>query len=88
MQKECKLRHPPGTEIYRDGNVAVLAKQCTSCNTLFAAQVFEVDGNKHKVYCQCLCLLSKLFIDHKTLYYGGGAVCVYSLLLIARGCRC
>ena len=31
--------------------------------------VFEVDGNKHKIYCQSLCLLSKLFLDHKTLYY-------------------
>eukprot|EP01047_Picozoa_sp_COSAG01_P062397 COSAG01_NODE_7928_length_2988_cov_102.404292_7_plen_54_part_01 len=20
-------------------------------------------------YCQCLCLLAKLFLDHKTLYY-------------------
>ena len=31
--------------------------------------VFEVDGKKSKVYCQNLCLLSKLFLDHKTLYY-------------------
>ena len=31
--------------------------------------VFEVDGKKNKVYCQSLCLLSKLFLDHKTLYY-------------------
>ncbi len=31
--------------------------------------VFEVDGKKAKVYCQNLCLLSKLFLDHKTLYY-------------------
>jgi hypothetical protein len=22
-----------------------------------------------KVYCQCLCLLAKLFLDHKALYY-------------------
>lgn len=31
--------------------------------------VFEVDGKANKVYCQNLCLLSKLFLDHKTLYY-------------------
>ena len=31
--------------------------------------MFEVDGKKNKVYCQSLCLLSKLFLDHKTLYY-------------------
>jgi len=52
-KKDCMIRHPPGNEIYRDRNVSV----------------FEVDGNKHKIYCQCLCLLAKLFIDHKTLYY-------------------
>jgi hypothetical protein len=28
-----------------------------------------VDGKRNRVYCQNLCLLSKLFLDHKTLYY-------------------
>ncbi|KDN52907.1 hypothetical protein K437DRAFT_242650 [Tilletiaria anomala UBC 951] len=50
---KCKMRHPPGDEIYRDGNVSV----------------FEVDGRKNKIYCQNLCLLAKMFLDHKTLYY-------------------
>ena len=31
--------------------------------------IWEVDGSDAKVYCQCLCLLAKLFLDHKTLYY-------------------
>ena len=31
--------------------------------------VFEVDGKEHRVYCQNLCLLAKLFLDHKNLYY-------------------
>lgn len=31
--------------------------------------VFEVDGLISKIYCQNLCLLAKLFLDHKTLYY-------------------
>ncbi len=53
-KKTCQIRHPPGNEIYRDKNISV----------------FEVDGSRHRIYCQCLCLLSKLFIDHKTLYYG------------------
>ena len=52
---KCQFRHPPGAEIYRD-----TAKQLT---------VFEVDGEVDKVYCQNLCLLAKLFLDHKTLYY-------------------
>ncbi|KAL9931954.1 hypothetical protein V8E36_009269 [Tilletia maclaganii] len=50
---KCRVRHPPGDEIYRDGNVSV----------------FEVDGRKNKIYCQNLCLLAKMFLDHKTLYY-------------------
>ena len=28
-----------------------------------------MDGRKNKVYAQNLCLLAKLFLDHKTLYY-------------------
>lgn len=50
---KCKARHPPGDEIYRDGNVSI----------------FEVDGRKSKIFCQNLCLLAKMFLDHKTLYY-------------------
>ncbi|GAA5912830.1 hypothetical protein JCM6882_000440 [Rhodosporidiobolus microsporus] len=50
---KCKMRHPPGDEIYRDGKVSV----------------FEVDGRKNKIYCQNLCLLAKQFLNSKTLYY-------------------
>jgi len=50
---KCDLMHPPGNEIYR----------------LDTLSVFEVDGKKNKIYCQNLCLLAKLFLDHKTLYY-------------------
>uniref|UniRef100_A0A182PCJ6 histone acetyltransferase n=1 Tax=Anopheles epiroticus TaxID=199890 RepID=A0A182PCJ6_9DIPT len=52
-QDKCSWRNPPGTEIYRHDGVSV----------------FEVDGNANKIYCQNLCLLAKLFLDHKTLYY-------------------
>lgn len=52
-QDKCTWRHPPATEIYRCGEISV----------------FEVDGNVNKIYCQNLCLLAKLFLDHKTLYY-------------------
>ncbi|GJJ73098.1 histone acetyltransferase SAS3 [Entomortierella parvispora] len=50
---KCAMRHPPGDEIYREGNISI----------------FEVDGRKNKIYCQNLCLLAKMFLDHKTLYY-------------------
>lgn len=53
-------RHPPGDEIYRE-----TAEGGHGCGV----SVYEVDGKTNKVYCQNLCLLSKLFLDHKTLYY-------------------
>ena len=61
----CPLKHPPGDEIYRqpfvvDGETGEKKPELS---------VFEVDGAKAPVYCQNLCLLSKLFLDHKTLYY-------------------
>lgn len=31
--------------------------------------MFEIDGKREKIYCQNLCYLAKLFLDHKTLYY-------------------
>lgn len=31
--------------------------------------MWQVDGKRHKQYCQHLCLLAKFFLDHKTLYY-------------------
>lgn len=32
-------------------------------------EVFEVDGLTEKIYCQNLCYIAKLFLDHKTLYF-------------------
>lgn len=52
-QLKCPAKHPPGDEIYRDGKYSF----------------FEVDGRKNPVYCQNLCLLAKLFLGSKTLYY-------------------
>ena len=31
--------------------------------------VFEVDGFEERIYCQNLCYIAKLFLDHKTLYF-------------------
>lgn len=50
---KCNLRNPPGNEIYRKNTISF----------------FEIDGRKNKNYAQNLCLLAKLFLDHKTLYY-------------------
>ena len=52
-RKKCTLLHPPGNEIYRDDNVSF----------------FEIDGRRQRTWCRNLCLLCKLFLDHKTLFY-------------------
>ena len=52
-RKKCTLLHPPGNEIYRDDFVSF----------------FEIDGRRQRTWCRNLCLLSKLFLDHKTLFY-------------------
>ncbi|PKK64424.1 hypothetical protein RhiirC2_103498 [Rhizophagus irregularis] len=50
---KCTIMHPPGNEIYRDDEISF----------------FEIDGARQSTYCQNLCLLSKLFLDHKSLTY-------------------
>uniref|UniRef100_A0A8C9LL41 Histone acetyltransferase n=1 Tax=Piliocolobus tephrosceles TaxID=591936 RepID=A0A8C9LL41_9PRIM len=49
--RRCEIRHPPGNEIYRNERNSI----------------FEIDGNYFRIYCENLCFLSKLFLDHKTL---------------------
>lgn len=52
-RQKCTVYHPPGTEIYRSGQFSF----------------WELDGHRQKTYSRNLCLLSKLFLDHKTLFY-------------------
>lgn len=52
-QLKCKSFRPPGNEIYRDGKLSI----------------WEIDGRENVIYCQNLCLLAKLFLNSKTLYY-------------------
>lgn len=71
-QLKCKAQYPPGDEIYRDGNISI----------------FEVDGRKNKIYCQNLCLLAKMFLDHKTLYYDVEPFLFYIMTEVDdRGCH-
>ncbi|KAI5361959.1 Putative Zinc finger, PHD-type, histone acetyltransferase domain, MYST-type [Septoria linicola] len=60
---KCSARHPPGDEIYRDNIINPETKQETTLS------FFEVDGRRNPLYCQNLCLLAKLFLGSKTLYY-------------------
>lgn len=53
---KCTFKYKPnGREIYRDTKEKI--------------SIFEIDGRKNVIFCQNLCLLAKLFLNSKTLYY-------------------
>lgn len=54
-QSKCAWVAPPGKRVYHDNSTQV--------------SVFEIDGMVNMAYCQRLCLLGKLFLDHKTLFF-------------------
>lgn len=60
---ECTDTHPPGRIVYEKGK----------------NRIFEVDASYEKLYSQNLCLLSKLFLDHKTVFYDIEAFLFYVL---------
>ncbi|KAK5130725.1 hypothetical protein LTR08_001712 [Meristemomyces frigidus] len=60
---KCSAKHPPGDEIYRSN----VTNPETGAETTLS--FFEVDGRRNPLYCQNLCLLAKLFLGSKTLYY-------------------
>lgn len=92
---KCCYRHPPGNEIYRTvvaeqssvpsdnkqngESTSGQSKLSEKGGSLQTLSVFEVDGQKSKLYGQNLCLLAKLFLDHKTLYYDVDSFLFYIL---------
>ncbi|KAF1835032.1 hypothetical protein BDW02DRAFT_568451 [Decorospora gaudefroyi] len=54
-QKACPLRTtpPPGVCVYTKNRYSL----------------YEIDGEKHKLYAQNLCLFAKLFLDTKSVFY-------------------
>lgn len=55
---------PPGLEIYRDERVSV----------------FEVAGITERIYCENLCLIAKLFLDHKNIRFDCSPFLFYILV--------
>eukprot|EP00835_Amoeboradix_gromovi_P006399 NODE_744_length_4636_cov_0.275033.p1 type:complete len:359 gc:universal NODE_744_length_4636_cov_0.275033:2396-3472(+) len=51
--EKCEVFYPPGNEIYRSDDLSF----------------FELDGRIQKQYCRYLSLISKCFLDHKTLAF-------------------
>lgn len=56
---------PPGPMVYHEPNYL---------------SVYRVEGVKQQLYCQNLCLLGKLFLDHKTLYFDPSHFYFYVLI--------
>lgn len=54
---------PPGTKIYEHGGYAV----------------WELDGEKHKLFAQNLSLFAKLFLDHKSVFFDVASFLYYIL---------
>jgi len=74
----CEWRNPPGILIYNDGNTSaegasirnsVRRRGRRNRSSRRSVRVYEVDGMLSSLYCQNMCLLAKLFLDHKTLYF-------------------
>lgn len=63
---ECPLKRPPGTEIYRDSKLG--------------CAIYEVDGAQHKLYCQNLCLLARLFLESKVICFNVSEFLFYVLM--------
>lgn len=59
----CTQPGPPGAVVYEDPEQDL--------------KVFEIDGNVNALYCERLCLLAKLFLDHKTIFYDVGIFMFY-----------
>ncbi|KAG8461494.1 hypothetical protein KFE25_001098 [Diacronema lutheri] len=77
QRAQCTRTSPPGTQIYQA--VAPRSSSLPSLQPPSHLTVWEVDGRIDKVFCQCLCLLAKLFLDHKTLYYDTDPFLFYAL---------
>lgn len=68
-QRSCAPHYPPGNEIYRDLDYQVA--------------MWEIDGTMSRIYCENLCFLSKLFLDHKTLRHPVNLFLFYTLTEIS-----
>lgn len=66
----CQHVSPPGCLVYHDDENDI--------------RVYEIDGLLNSTYCSCLCLVAKLFLEHKSLCYDIGAFNFY-VVTVNRG---
>lgn len=90
----CKRNRPPGREVWRSSKNKICIKcenidnkiinksyicDNNTCKYGKIHSFFECDGMEYTNYCRNLSLISKLFLDHKTLYYDVNAFVYYVL---------
>ncbi|OAF64065.1 hypothetical protein A3Q56_08227, partial [Intoshia linei] len=66
---KCCVSQPPGNIVYKHDDLVL----------------FKVDGDRQVEYCQNLCLLAKLFLEHKTLHYDVQPFLFYVLCVLKNG---
>lgn len=92
--RRCHIRHPPGNEIHRGllkGRLRPQPRERSPEKSrigqsqpleepqVLGLAMWEVDGSLCRIYCENLCFLSKLFLDHKTLRHSVGLFLFYIL---------
>ena len=73
-----KCKRVYGHEVYREQVVCDDTNTNTDKKSILS--IMRVDGHESKRFCQALCLLAKLFLDHKTLYYDTDGFLFYVLV--------
>lgn len=61
--------NPPGLEVYHQSLKETSDEVLINNKTVTSLSIYEIMGEEHKLYCQNLCLIAKLFLDHKSIYF-------------------
>ena len=67
--KKCTFQNPPGKKIYDMKISPELSSSKKKDRISESISVYEIKGSENKLYCQNLCLIAKLFLDHKSIYF-------------------
>ena len=65
----CSFKNPPGKKIYEMKILPELSSSKKKERISDSISVYEIKGSENKLYCQNLCLIAKLFLDHKSIYF-------------------
>ena len=67
--KACTYTTPPGNKVYQMPISPELSTSQYKNRTAHSISVYEINGEDNKLFCQNLCLIAKLFLDHKSIYF-------------------